>query len=44
MSVLDMTILLTNLALLMEPCDIKIDKHGKIIEKYPGALAKVANG
>ncbi len=43
MSVLDMTALLTQLASLMKPCDIKIAKHGKIVEKYPGALSKVAN-
>lgn len=43
-SVLDMTALLTQLASLMKPCDIKIVKHGKIVEKYPGALSKVANG
>ncbi|MCF6257713.1 MAG: hypothetical protein L3K25_15685 [Gammaproteobacteria bacterium] len=44
MSVLDMTTLLTELASLMEPCDLKIGKHGQIVEKYPGALSKVENG
>ena len=43
MTVLDMTALLTKLAELMEPCDVKIGKHGEIIEKYPGALQKVSN-
>lgn len=43
MSVFDMTALLLKLADLMEPCDIKIGKHGEIIEKYPGALRKVSN-
>jgi len=42
-SVLDLTVLLTELALLMKPCDVKINKHGKVIEKYPGALSKAAN-
>jgi hypothetical protein len=44
MSVLNLTALLTELASLMKPCDIKIGRHGKIIEKYPGALSKVSNG
>jgi len=43
MSVLELTALLTELASLMKPCDVKIDRQGKIIEKYPGALSKVAN-
>jgi len=43
MSVLDLTVLLTELASLMKPCDVKIGRHGKIIEKFPGALSKVAN-
>ena len=43
-SVLDMTALLTQLASLMEPCDVKIGKHGQIVEKYPGALSKVVDG
>ncbi|HFD32441.1 MAG TPA: hypothetical protein ENJ28_07055 [Gammaproteobacteria bacterium] len=43
MSVMDMTALLTKLADLMEPCDVKIGENGKIIEKYPGALSKVSN-
>jgi len=44
MSVLDMTALLTQLASLMQACDVKIGRHGQIVEKYPGALSKVANG
>lgn len=44
MSVLDLTALLTQLASSMQPCDVKIGKYGKIIEKYPGALSKVKNG
>jgi hypothetical protein len=40
-SVLELTALLTELAALMKPCDVKIDKNGKIVEKYPGALSKV---
>lgn len=44
MTVLELTALLTQLASLMQPCDVKIGRHGKIIEKYPGALSKVANG
>ncbi len=43
MSILELTALLTELASLMKPCDVKIDRHGKIVEKYPGALSKVAN-
>lgn len=43
MSVLELTALLTELAALMKPCDIKIDRYGKIIETYPGALSKVVN-
>lgn len=43
MSVLELTALLTELATLMKPCDIKIGRQGKIIEKYPGALSKAAN-
>ena len=43
MSVLELTALLTKLAALMKPCDLKIDRQGKIVEKYPGALLKVAN-
>jgi len=43
MSVLDLTALLTQLASLMQPCDVKIGRHGKVIEKYPGALSKVVN-
>lgn len=43
MSVLELTALLTELAAMMRPCDIKIDRQGKIVEKYPGALSKVAN-
>jgi len=44
MSVLELTGLLTQLASLMQPCDVKIGRHGKIVEKYPGALSKVVNG
>lgn len=40
-SVIELTVLLTELAALMKPCDVKIDRNGKIIEKYPGALSKV---
>lgn len=43
MSVLELTALLTELASLMKPCDVKIDRNGKIVEQYPGALSKVAN-
>jgi len=43
MTVLELTALLTELASFMKPCDVKIDRQGKIIEKYPGALTKVAN-
>lgn len=43
MSVIQLTVLLTELAALMIPCDVKIDRNGNIIEKYPGALSKVAN-
>ena len=43
MTVLELAALLTELAALTKPCDIKIDKLGKIIEKYPGALSKMAN-
>ena len=43
MSVLQLTALLTELASLMVPCDIKIDRNGNIIENHPGALSKVAN-
>ena len=43
MPVIELTVLLTKLALLMKPCDIKIDKNGNIIEKYPGALSKASN-
>lgn len=43
MSVLQLTALLTELANLMIPCDVKIDRNGNIIEKYQGALSKVAN-
>lgn len=43
MSVLELTALLTELAALMKPCDVKIDKRGKVIEQYPGALSKAAN-
>jgi hypothetical protein len=42
MSVLELTALLTELASLMRPCDVKIGKQGQIIEKYQGALLKVA--
>ncbi len=43
MSVLDLTVLLTQLASLMRPCDVKIGRHGQVVEKYPGALSKVVN-
>jgi hypothetical protein len=43
MSVLQLTALLTELASMMKPCDVKIDRFGKIIESYPGALKKVAS-
>lgn len=43
MTVLELTALLTELAALMKPCDLKIGRQGTIIEKYPGALSKVAN-
>jgi len=42
-TVIELTAILTELAALMRPCDLKIDRYGKIIEKYPGALAKVAS-
>lgn len=42
-SVLQLTALLTELAALMVPCDIKIDRFGNIVERYPGALSKVVN-
>jgi hypothetical protein len=43
MSVLELTALLTELAAMMKPCGVKIDKFGRMVEKYPGALSKVAN-
>ncbi|MBU6953660.1 hypothetical protein [Hahella sp. HN01] len=43
MSVLELTALLTELADLMVACDVKIDRSGRIIEGYPGALLKVEN-
>ena len=43
MSVLELTALLTELAALMKACDVKIGRNGEIVEKYPGALSKVAN-
>lgn len=43
MSVAQLTELLTELASMMKPCDVKIDRFGKIIESYPGALKKVVN-
>lgn len=43
MSVIQLTALLTELASMMKPCDVKIDRFGKIIENYPGALKKVVN-
>ncbi|GAA6168009.1 hypothetical protein [Sessilibacter corallicola] len=43
MSVLQLTALLTELAGTMVSCDVKIDRNGNIVEKYPGALSKVAN-
>ena len=42
MSVLDMMARLTLLAEMMEPCNVKIDKLGKIVESSPGSLANVA--
>lgn len=41
MSVLELTALLMELAALMKPCDVKIARNGKIVEKYPGAYSKV---
>lgn len=41
-SVLDMTTRLCQLADMMEPCQVKIDKTGNIIEEVPGSLAKAA--
>jgi len=43
MSVIQLTALLTELAALMVSCDVKINRSGNIVEKYPGALSKVAN-
>lgn len=42
MSVLDLTVKLTELAQMMEHCRVKIDETGKIIEQQPGALARVS--
>lgn len=43
MSVIQLTALLAELASVMVPCDVKIDRNGNIIEKYSGALSKVSN-
>jgi hypothetical protein len=42
-SVLELTALLTELATMMKPCDVKIDKFGRMVERYPGALSRAAN-
>ena len=42
MSVLDMTTRLCQLAEIMQPCHVNIDKTGRIIESMPGTLAKAA--
>lgn len=42
MSVLEMTVKLTQLASLMEPCYVKVDRTGNIVEKFPGTLDKVS--
>ncbi len=43
MSTLDLTVKLTQLADEMESCYVKIDKTGKIFEKFPEALSRVAD-
>ena len=40
LSVLDMTVRLTQLADMMVACQIKIDRTGSIIEQVPGALTR----
>jgi hypothetical protein len=42
MSVLDLVARLSNLADLLEPCQIKIDRSGAIVEESPGLLAKAS--
>jgi len=42
MSVLDMTVRLTQLAEMVVPCDVKIDRTGRVTEKFPGALSRIA--
>ena len=42
MLVLEMTVRLTQLASMMNPCYVKIDRTGRVVEKFPVALNKAA--